>query len=427
MSTLDPRPHFLTLPWIAARGDQLIADLVATGQIRVTPLPLEGVSSYHGRHALRYLATRWPSRFAAYLEKQMLAIPGPVHGILLTHDWPAPMQLAVQVARAHGLPSFVVTHEALFIEEALYYTNPQNGLNVPQTDHCLVWNQLQRRIFAARGYPVEHLHVMGSPKLSASAHIDTAAQAQLRAECREALGVPQNALLISHILQPLDNVRARDKARQAQWAIVKSLAQLCQAQGWQLALRLPPGSNRDEINQHLLCHWPQSPPFLLVEADDTRPALRALTQLAASDVVTGYASTMLLEAALMGKPVVITATDLPISPWEQEIDLPVVRDTAALAPALQAAINTPTARDPALMQRIADVFSDGQFRPDALEQIATWLSRHGQRAFFLSGRARLFGTGLLREWDPGFFRFVLRFTAWGLRLRQKFLRQSVAD
>lgn len=403
--------RFITIPWIAQKGDLLTDAVAQQGLVEIVPLPLYDQKRNSERHALNIIAARFPDRFAAFFETALLRIRLPCHGLLLTHDWPPAMRVAAQVARAHGLPVFLAAHEAFFAVQDLYYCDPRSGANCPEADLTFVWGHLQQEIFAARGYPIERLRVIGSVKLAASLSkpdLDFAAMRRL-------IGAPEDRPLVCYVGQHMDNLRDKDAGRRRQIEAVNETARLCLEKGWSLTLRLPPALDPAVLERPLLERWGGKPPFALI-SPEKGPGLWAnpLAHVAASDLVMGYCSTMLLEAALMRRPTMIYAAGLPETLWEERLRLPVARAPDRLAETAEKTLDqTDAGLGEEARRWIAWALSDGTLAPsDVVGRLREGLIAAAGPPIFPYGRAPLFKRGFFPALDPGVMRWALRLAAW---------------
>lgn len=204
--------------------------------------------------------------FSALFEKKLLAVTGEICGIILSHDWPIPMQLIVKVAKSHNIPVFLATHEAIFAYEHIYYTDKWTGQNIPLADHSFVWSEFQKDLFVSRGYPEDRMSVVGSHLLRNAQAADTSA---LRKAGRGKLAAHGDQRIITYIAQHLDNVPDPNKARDAQIEMIRHLSSLCERHHWRLIVRLPPACHPGIILGRMETAWPKDRPFEFIDADRT--------------------------------------------------------------------------------------------------------------------------------------------------------------
>lgn len=307
-------------------------------------------------------------------ERRLLSIDQPAHGLVLTLDWPAPMRIAAQVAKEHGLPVILIPHEGAFIDRDRFYLDTKTGVNTPIADIFLAWGNLQREILSNRGYPEEKIRVVCSPKLQTA--VDYSPILTREEYCRR-LGLIESRPIVLFVAQILDNVAEISSARFTQARAVMEVGDLCRKNSYQLILR-PPPIQHDTILEAELGHRIRSKELVVVGSQPGRPETNALEALFHADCVVSISSTMLLEKGLMNGPA-LGLNYLPeTSPFI---------DRGALASAVNAAEIATTL--PRLIasrsrsfsdegwQRMAKDYSNGSFdNIDALQAIANILRKY---------------------------------------------------
>ncbi|MBK9080686.1 MAG: hypothetical protein IPL88_00745 [Rhizobiales bacterium] len=321
-----PAAPWLYPPWIREHGDALFAMLAAApGAPRLAPVRLYPEAEPHLRLAVSLMARREPARFRRAMRARLaaaMAREGAASGLLVSFDWSPVMRMLVAEARALGLPTAMLLHEGVFFDEALYY----GGAGVaPVADRALVWGGLHRDLFAARGFPADRIAVVGSAKLSAAA----AARPSLDArEWRARLDLDADRPVALFALQPLDNVADPETARATQRRAVADAARATAGRA-SLVLRPPPadlpGLLPDGARAGALG------PHVRVVAPGPEPERAPGESVAQCALALSMGSTMLIEAAAMGRAALVVAYDARANGVFDALDLPRARDGAELA------------------------------------------------------------------------------------------------
>ena len=335
---------FLFLPWIEAHGDVLLREIFEPDpDIALIPLRMTPAGDKVARRALFHFASRHPQTYARLFERYLLAVPGPVHGLVLTHDWAGPMRIAAEVAQSHGVPVILIPHEGIFLDETLYYRSPLTGENCSIADQFLAWGHLQKDIMVSRGYPAEKVVVISSPKLQKAARY--APQLTRAAYCRE-LGLDPDRKIVMFCAQTLDNVTDMQTARTRQAEAVLELDAFCREHGHQLLLRLPPVQHESYLQKALREELGEGGPLCVKPGD---PGIAAEPHEATwhADCVTSISSTMLLEKGLMDGPSMAFDYLAETSPFVARGRLPAVRAPGELADLLPGLLDTTTRSFPA--------------------------------------------------------------------------------
>ncbi|WP_160321299.1 hypothetical protein [Prosthecomicrobium hirschii] len=217
------------------------------------------------------------------------------------------MREIVHCCRVLKIPTILVPHESVFIDEERYYV-ARSGANMPATDHVLAWGQMQRRIFLERGYRPDRLLVTGSPKFDIfhryQPTLDRDAYASIFA-------LDPSLPIVLFAGQPLDSqVDSQDYALDRQSQAIEDLLDVARELGVQVIIRQPP-AKRTIIDQKTRLKIETSVDFaidgpvkFLVSPEE------ALYHAAA---VLSVNSTMLFEAVLMGRP----SISMPYFKFEQ--------------------------------------------------------------------------------------------------------------
>lgn len=341
-------PRFVHVPWIAGHGDWLIDRIAGTGAVTFAPLRLFPDGDDTARRDLLSFAELRPDALARAVAGRLARLRGVVNGLVLTHDWPAPMRVLARAAKAAGLPTVLVPHEAVFLSRSRYYRDARGPQVAPCCDHMLVWGGLQRGVFIERGAPAERIEVVGSPKLdAAAAHVPQLGPGAVRA----ALGVAPNRPFAVFALQLLDNAVDPAAARRAQIAAVRTVAQAAACAGAALVVRAPPSGARAELGLDAL----RGAPCLLDHGRGPGP----LDVAAHAALVVSVGSTLLIEAYLMGRPTLQLDYDPAASGAELTLAPAAARDPAAAATLVPALMRAGFAPDPAFRAFLDAAFSPG--------------------------------------------------------------------
>lgn len=319
--------EFLYIPWIEAHGDVLLREVFDNDQVlSLLPLRFTPKGDDHARRALFHFALRHPKTYARLVENRLLSTSRPIHGLVLTLDWAAPMRIAAQVAQSHNIPVILLPHEGAFMDEQRFYRDPFSGANCSIADHFLAWGHLQKDIMVSRGYPEENVKIISSPKLQHAAHYKPELT---RDEYCRRLGLAPERKIIMFCAQTLDNVADRKGARVKQADSVLALFEFCQTEGHQLIVRLPPIQHETILQDRLRQHLQNEKPIFVtpgqggVEVDARESVWHA-------DCVTSISSTMLLEKGLMNGPSFAFDCVDETSPFVERGRLPAVNSQTKL-------------------------------------------------------------------------------------------------
>ncbi len=412
-----PPKRFLVIPWIRQRGDALLDQVRRRCGVEYAPVALHDIHDNDERHFLLKHAHRDPRSFAQFFERRLLQVEAPVNALLLTHDWPSPMRLAEQVAKAHGLKTMVLTHEGFFADKARYYVDKRSGRNIPEADVTFVWGRLQRDIFLERGASAEAIRMVGSPLLhDLKNHVPSADRASFRA----ALGVGMRTPLITYVVQPLDNIADTPRARALQIEAIGELAQVCAEEGWAFVVRMPPGQRESDLFALFHTTWGERPPFPLVHGDVDPLFQDALTQILHSEIVVGYSSTMLVQASLLDRASIIYNPRLPPSFIEDKIGLPICASPEDFRRVARAALSAGAGSTLSEQGRAWADWAYGRrslAEDDPFAALREAFAEIPFPAVTLKGRAPLFSCGGLADWADADLRWRLAWRRLRRRLR----------
>jgi hypothetical protein len=302
-------PVFLYMPWIPEHGDALVAKIARGGTgIRFHPLDIViNPDDVTDRLAVLVYAQENPDKWRRLLLRKLAPLASQVAGFIVSFDWHPVMREIVYACRSLGIPTFLVPHESVFIDEDRYYV-ARNGAGVPATDYALVWGEMQRRIFTTRGYPDERVLVTGSPKFD----IFYDYRPLLDREGFAAVyGLDPSRPIVLFAGQPLDSqVDSQRYAIQRQSEAIGDLLDVAEDMGVQVVVRQPPARK-------------------VILAADQKARIEASTGFAIdgpvkfslppeeaiyhSAAILSVNSTMLFEAVLMGRP----SISMPYFDFEQ--------------------------------------------------------------------------------------------------------------
>jgi len=384
---------FLYLPWIEAHGDVLLRSIFDPDpELELIPLRFTPKGDKIARRALFHFASRFPKSYAKLFERRLLALPVSVHGLVLTHDWAAPMHIAAEVAKMHDIPVILIPHEGTFMDEKRYYRSPLTGVNCSIADRFLAWGHLQKDIMVSRGYPEENMTVISSPKLQAAARYTP--KLSRDAYCKR-LGLSCDKKIVMFSAQTLDNVANLKQARQRQADAVIDLHAFCRNHGHQLVVRLPPVQHETRLQTSLRANLGQEVPLFVrpgqggCEAEPHEATWHA-------DCVASISSTMLLEKGLMNGPSLAFDYIEETSPFVLRGRLPSVRCAEELQTVLPSLMQsgTRTFPDDGWAQLEHD-YSNGDFRGDSAVNAARTVFKEYDVAWDLASKSQLCRGGLI--------------------------------
>jgi CDP-glycerol glycerophosphotransferase (TagB/SpsB family) len=274
---------------------------------------LDGISVWDALHEQFwfYFAFHFP-RVKRYIETatEALNILNP-SVVVVKADGPTPVRTMVNVANERSIPTVLVQHG---LEKSI-------SDYVPDSRHIAVWGEQSKTFFAAKGVSDNRLHVTGAP------HFDYLQSFNCNERAIKAdLGIPADdkvVMLASQVFA--DSVR-----RQLIDAAIESLNHL---QNVSLILRPHP---REDRELHLQAA--ESSPANVVVAPD----VNIHDLLTTSDVLLAIRSTVILEACLIGTPVLLlTFTAEETNPfYSAENGFPEIDDPTDLAPRIESVLGS---------------------------------------------------------------------------------------
>lgn len=394
---LKPSTTYVYLPWIQSHGDVLFEAVNREcGLLECLPVFRE-IHKRNRRRAVSQLARAQPHVLRRLFVRLFSSLPEHVVGVAFSLDWNAPMRQAAYAAKEIGLRTILIPHEAIFADPGLYYVDVSNGADYPICDHVCAWGELQATIFRQRGYPPERISLTGAPKFDRYLHY--APELSRDVFCRVYRFDPELPIVL-FALQPLDSQFNPRLARAAQQQAIESLLVFCQESKHQLLVRCPPsddevlGDVRQPLEESLLSQIDEARPYLT-------PPEESIHHAAA---VVSVNSTMLFEAALLGRPA-ISAKFLEFESLWQDCGGPTANTPASLQQALGKLLRRelPTL-DVSSGSRAAQYFSPGGFEGGAASRIASilrMLPRDGAAPYALDDYSHLFQERASKTTSPG--------------------------
>ncbi len=287
--------EFAYIPWIASHGDALF-ELINGDKALCAPIPL--VPDLHEprrRHRASASVRRRADVFLPMCREVFRELPPHVRGVLFSLDWNPVMRQAAYACKQLGLETILIPHEGIFARVDAYYQDLNNRADYPVCDRILAWGELQAEIFTGRGYPEDRVSVVGAPKFDLA--LNYRPQSSRDEFCARFGFAPERPIAL-FALQPLDSQYDRQRAKATQRKAVRALAAACRRSGAQLLLRGTP--NGDDVLgvQKWLFRW-----LPRVALDEGQPyQVSAAEAIHHSSLVLAVNSTMLFEAAVMGRP-----------------------------------------------------------------------------------------------------------------------------
>lgn len=385
--------YFASIPWVREQGDVLLEEVFGDApNLALLPLRFHPEDDEKWRRSVLDFAIQCPTAFARIFEHRLLSIKQPIQGLVLTLDWIGPMKVAAHVARMHRLPVVILPHEAVYLQEERFYFNPYDGTNIPTGDAFLAWGGLQKDHMLARGYPAERIKVVSSPKLQAAA---TYKPSMERAEYAHRLGLAPEKPIILFVAQNLDNCDDPDGARRRQVLALEDVVAVCEMNGFQLVVRLPPANISPIFENGLRDRFGDTPRFPVISFNSARAETYPREAITHSDCLVSISSTMLLEAALIGKPSLAIDYIAVPSLFVTRGGLPAADSRDALAAMLPKLVRTGQRSFPEEgWRQMERDFSSGRFdSQDATAEIRDFFESFTE-PHFLGGRPALFSGSL---------------------------------
>jgi|LULQ01.1.fsa_nt_gb hypothetical protein len=286
---------------------------------------------------------------------------GRAKALLVTMDWHPAQRHLVYAAAELGIPTILLPHESIFANRDMYYRHPKRPINAPACDIVLSWGALQTGVFLERGYPADRIFEIGAPKLD---YLAAAATGDRSPAVK--LGLDPNRRITTFAAQPLDSQYDAKLARAAQNHAIDNVICAAIASGSQVILRLPP-SKDSILSEHVLKLVNTLPDVVL---DDPEIGYRTTAEetVQISDMMVSINSTMLLEAALIGK-VAVTTKYIEFDQIWDNLQIPVARNMIDLHRIFDVAITDPGRfTDAYNISWAAREFSNGAFDGKAADR-----------------------------------------------------------
>ncbi|MYL30765.1 hypothetical protein GLW03_13190 [Halobacillus halophilus] len=220
-----------------------------------------------------------------------------VDGVAVTLDWIAPIYIFIEACKELGIPTFLIPHESVFAKMDMYYLDVVTGIDCPVSDYVLAWGNIQKDIFASRGYDESRIINVGTPKFDVNKNYQPAITKE---EFFSSIKFDVNKKTMLFVMQPLDSQYHEEDARFAQNKIIKDLVKISESNDYQLILRLPPALGDKLIDKPMLEKL-LSMSHVYLEGLDNTP-IAPQDSILHADIILSINSTMLFEAALLNQP-----------------------------------------------------------------------------------------------------------------------------
>ncbi len=338
---VQDRPNYLYMPWIANHGDALVGILGSSeGACNFIPFRVfSHTDDKASRLAVNRFARACPDAYREVLLEELKLLRGDVQGFLFTFDWHPTMRVIASVCGELGIPRVLVPHEAVFMDRELYYNDPETLANRPITDEVLCWGGVQQEVFLERGYPDSRLRVVGSPKLDALAAFKSEVT---RRRFFTRYQLPERDFAILFAAQPMDIQVDTKEALSAQTNVVLDLLSYVEQNDYNLIVRLPP-SGHTVFSEQLKARIERSRNAAIDGVDGYLAGPQ--DSIYHTDATLSINSTMLLEAALIGRASISTRYFDFEQLWAA-LEIPVVTESSSLTQALNEVVrargSTPT-------------------------------------------------------------------------------------
>jgi capsule polysaccharide export protein KpsC/LpsZ len=385
------KPIFLYIPWIAGHGDALISKIQSENDYNLVPFDfVEGIEHNSTRLAVLDFSNNSPALYRKMLLNRLIPLKNSITALVFTFDWSPVMRIIVSVAQELQIPTILVPHESVFVDRSKYYWDVASLASVPRADLVLGWGGLQKEIFVERGYPEERFIAVGAPKFDT--HVNYKPQLTKEQFC-QIFGLSTERKTILFASQPLDSQLDKKQAQISQRAAITDLFAYCQEFNHQLLIRLPP--NKADILTANFRDMLNASEFAAVD-DGTCYLVSPEESIYQSDAVTSINSTMLFEAALLGRP----SLSLKYVEFEQiweEAGIPAARDAAELREHLSLMLDGEYSLPQEGMAWAANMFGVGDFDGQAATRIKAYFRSIGQQPATLTRQRTALDRLLARE------------------------------
>lgn len=375
------KPAFLYMPWIAEHSDALIARLGGQAGYDLVPFDmLLGVENNTTRREIFRFAQEHPDIYRRMVVRRLVQLRPFISGFIFTFDWTPVSHVIANACEELQIARILIPHESVFVDRNKYYWDPTAKASIPAADVVLSWGALQRNIFVERGYPEQRIKVVGSPKFDAYDHY----QPNLtREQFCNLYGLRADRRLILFATQPLDTQLDSSMARGKQREAIADLLDYAKAHDGQLLVRLPPSKDdvlgpelRARLARYPLCGVDEAHCYLVNPEEAVYHA----------DLVASVNSTMLFEAALLGRPALSMKYIEFDQIWEK-VGIPFARNRDEMFAQLAVMLDGKWAYPPQGLAWAADMFGVGTFDGRASARIGGYLAALGADAGVLKLRS----------------------------------------
>lgn len=371
IETEGNKPIFLYFPWIQEHGNELVKRINASldAEFHVVPFNIaRDISDRDNRRAINRFARENPDIYKKIIARNLMGLQDKVKGFIFTLDWNPVMRLIVDVCRDYNIPTILIPHESIFINQDAYYTDITAYASVPKTDMILSWGGLQTKIFSGRGYPRERIFEVGTPKFDAYKEYKPLLT---RAMFCKNFGLDSSKKIVLFSAQPLDSQLDQKVARASQEKAIQDLFTFTKERNIQLILRMPP-SKDDILGKDLKAEFETCEHAVIDDANFYLvPPEEAIYH---SDFITSINSTMLFEGVLMQKP----AFSMKYVEFEQiweKAGIPAVKNYAELQSLMDIMLEGTWQHPPEGIEWAANEFSIGKFDGLATQRIVDKLNQ----------------------------------------------------
>ena len=357
------KKNYLYIPWIELHSNVLISSIDSDS---LNFIPFRLFRNLADRRPTGKFARENPIEYKKIIASKLLEIKDEIDGLIVTLDWSQPMRLAVLAAKELKIPTILIPHESIFLNESKYYWDENTNASCPVCDYCLAWGDLQKRIFCSRGYDKNRVLVVGSPKLDQ----DVLYKQKLnRKQYCDLMGLDENRPIILFATQYLDSQVNFDFAMAKQAKAILDIIQYCEERDKQLVIRMPP--NGVEIFDKATIQKIKTSERVAVDGKsyyltNPREAIKN------ADVVISINSTMLFEARLMGKPSIATKYFSVKSIWRDNL-IPAAKNKDQLYVLLDSVLSEDLPVCEEEMSRLAREFGVGKFDGQSGTRIVNFL------------------------------------------------------
>ncbi|MBF7044709.1 hypothetical protein IY888_07200, partial [Campylobacter volucris] len=290
-------------------------------------VPLKFFDHYNeaNRKNLSECARHFPELYRKILFQHLFFILSKkrIHGAVLTFDWHPVMRIFASVCKELKIPTFLVTHESVFLDQDKYYWYEKGNIKRPICDYIIVWGKLQETIFLDRGVDKKKIFTLGAPKFDTYFNYKPIITKQ---QFCNIYGFDISKRIFLYSMQLLDSQIDQKLAILKQQEAINDLIEFCEEHDAQLLLREPPVKlNLLTVEQKNKIS--QSTRLFLEESD--MQLVSPEESIFHVDIVLSINSTMLFEAVLMNKIAISTKYFDFVQIWKN-INIPCARNKKEL-------------------------------------------------------------------------------------------------